>query len=81
MSPNSFIDPQSLAAAGRLKAPHGKFRVVGVDTFEGPTADYLVGDFGTSAEAIQVAHKNGGEMNICYVYDDTGEIVFTQGTL
>ena len=41
----------SLASEGKLKAPKGKFRVVGVDTFAGPTDDYLIGDFDTVEEA------------------------------
>lgn len=33
------------------KAPAGKFRLLGVDTFEGPSADFLVGDFNDKSEA------------------------------
>lgn len=55
-----------------LKAPTGKFRVVGVDTFEGPTADYLIGDYATLDEACSIAAKHGGDMNPVYVYDDKG---------
>lgn len=55
-----------------LKAPKGKFRVVGVDTFEGPRADYLIGDYDTQEEAEAMATKRGGVMNPTYVYDDKG---------
>ena len=54
-------------------APEGKFRVIGVDTFEGPCADYLVGDYDTLEEAAGVCAKHGGQMNPVYVYDDTGK--------
>lgn len=64
----------------QLKAPTGKFRVVGVDTFEGPTADYLIGDFPSLEEAKQKATESGGEMNPVYVYDSTGKMLFTAGS-
>jgi hypothetical protein len=62
----------SLASEGKLKAPKGKFRVVGVDTFEGFDADYLIGDYDTIEEARKVCTERGGVMNSCYVYDDSG---------
>ncbi len=46
-----------------LTAPKGKFRVIGVDTFEGPRADYLIDDFKklqhamSDREAFQVIHN------------------------
>lgn len=58
-----------------LKAPKGKFRVVGVDTFESPTADYLIGDYKEKETAIVTARIKGGEMNRTYVYDDNGKEV------
>lgn len=60
----------SLASEGKLVAPLGKYRVIGVDTFEGPTADYFIADVNTLEEAIALANKHGGEMNPVYVYDD-----------
>lgn len=54
------------------KAPKGKFRVIGVDTFEGPTADYLIGDFDTRSVARRVAITKAGTMNKTYVYDEEG---------
>lgn len=62
-----------------LKAPIGKYRVVGVDTFEGPCAEYLIGDFDTELEAKEMAVKRGGIMNPVYVYDDGGKNLFSAG--
>jgi len=61
-----------------LTAPAGKFRVVGVDLFS--HEDYLVGDYGSRAEAFKVADdhntKRSGSMDdIYYVYDDQGTYV------
>jgi hypothetical protein len=58
-----------------LKAPQGKFRVVGVDLFS--HEDYLVKDCDSRKEAFQIADarnkKRTGEMDdILYVYDDQG---------
>ena len=62
-----------------LKAPPGLYRVIGVDTFEGPTADYLIGDFASLQKAEKAAQDEGGEMNPCYVYDDKGKMAFEAG--
>src|SRR5262249_59854298 len=67
----------SLASEGKLKAPRGKFRVVGVDTFEGPDADYLIEDADSLKKARQLADQNVGDMNPTYVYDDKGEHVYS----
>ena len=61
-----------------LKAPVGKFRVVGVDLFS--HEDYLMGDYDSRAEAYKVADdhntKRSGSMNdIYYVYDDQGTYI------
>ncbi len=53
-----------------LKAPSGKFRVVGVDTFDG--TDWVVGDYDTRESALGVAFIKGGEMLKMHVYDDKG---------
>jgi hypothetical protein len=61
-----------------LRAPAGKFRVIAVDTFEGPFAHAVVGDFTDKAEAFSEAHRietkesNGGFVK-CHVYDDKGQ--------
>lgn len=53
-----------------LKAPPGKFRVVGVDTFDG--TDWVEGDFDTQEEAVKTALHRGGEMLKMHVYDERG---------
>ena len=58
-----------------LKAPAGKFRVVGVDWFS--HEDYLTGDYASEAEAYKVAGdhntKRSGSMDdVYYVDDDQG---------
>ena len=67
----------SLASEGKLKAPPGKFRVVGVDTFEGPDADYLMEDLDSMAAAQRLADENAAPHNPVYVYDERGELVYT----
>lgn len=61
------------------KAPKGKFRVIGVDTFS--HEDWSYGDFDTKEEAIDVAKKKGGTMNKTHVYDDKGKHLFEAGTV
>jgi hypothetical protein len=57
------------------RAPAGKFRVIGVDTFEGPFADCIIGDYDTREKADEVARMKAGEMFKTYVYDDKGSFV------
>ena len=71
--------PDSLAGQGKLIAPRGQFRVVGVDTFEGPFADFLVGDFTEKQIAIQAAKERAGKMAPYYVYDDKGKLLYAAG--
>ena len=59
-------------------APEGKFRVIGVDTFDG--GDWLVGDFGSLKKATDVADKKGGQMTKMHVYDDQGKHLHDAGT-
>ena len=61
-----------------LKAPAGKFRVVGVDTFDGD--DWVQGDFDTQEEALNVANEKGGTMTKMHVYDDKGRHLGEAGT-
>jgi hypothetical protein len=63
----------------RLVAPIGKFRLIGVDTFEGPFADFIVGDFTSKDDAIREAAKRARKMNPMYVYDDAGTLLFSAG--
>ncbi len=62
------------------KAPNGKFRVVGVDTFDG--GDWLVGDFDTLVIATSHVneHTKGKQMLIMHVFDDTGSHIYKAGT-
>lgn len=53
-----------------LKAPAGKFRVVGVDTFD--RTEWVEGDFDTLEDALARASMRGGEMLKTHVYDDKG---------
>jgi hypothetical protein len=65
----------SLAMDGQLAAPKGKYRLVLVDTFEGPTEDELVGDFGDLEEAKKEADALVADMIHAYVYDEQGKLV------
>lgn len=60
------------------KAPKGKFRVIGVDTFDG--GDWVEDDFDTREEAIERATTKGGEMTKMHVYDDRGQHIHDAGT-
>jgi hypothetical protein len=60
-----------------FKAPKGKFRVVGVDTFDG--GDWIEGDFKTKDEAFKHANTKGGEMLKTHVYDDKGNHLHEAG--
>lgn len=60
------------------KAPAGKFRVIGVDTFDG--GDWVEGDFDTREAALARARAKGGEMTRMHVYDDAGRHVGDAGT-
>jgi hypothetical protein len=60
-------------------APTGKFRVIGVDTFEGPAADFLIGDFNDKDQAIAEATARAKPMVPFYVYDDAGKLLFSAG--
>lgn len=62
----------------KLKAPKGKYRVVGVDTFA--NEDWLVGDYNSSKEAKDIADKKGGSMTKMYVYDHDGKCLHEAGT-
>lgn len=61
-----------------LKAPKGKFKVIGVDTFDG--GDWVVGIFSDKNKAIEKANSQGGIMSITYIYDDNGNQVYKAGT-
>lgn len=58
-------------------APKGKFRVIGVDTFDG--TDWNEGDFDCAESAFEHASAKSGEMLRMYVYDDTGKHIAQSG--
>lgn len=60
------------------RAPQGKIRVVGVDTFS--HEDWLEGDFETEEEAKKHAASCGGVMRKMHVYNDSGKHLFEAGT-
>ena len=60
-----------------FKAKKGKFRVIGVDTFDG--TDWIEGDFETKQIAIDIAIKKGGEMLKTHVYDYQGNHIAHAG--
>ncbi|MDX9913968.1 MAG: hypothetical protein RBS77_05310 [Candidatus Moranbacteria bacterium] len=60
------------------QAPAGKFRVIGVDTFDGE--DWVQGDCNTFTEACELAKEKGGKMTMMHVYNDQGEHMGNAGT-
>lgn len=67
----------SLATEGRLAAPKGKFRVVGVDTFEIPGEDdVLIADVSDLATAKMLADEHAGQAFEIFVYDDAARLVY-----
>lgn len=61
-----------------LKAPKGKCRVVGVDTFS--NEDWVEGDYDSQEQAKEVAVEKGGTMTKMYVYDHDGKLWYEAGT-
>ena len=62
----------------KLKAPAGKFRVVGVDLFD--HSDYIQGDYGNLMEASHIATEKNAQRqtsteDVYYVYDDEGKFI------
>jgi len=62
------------------KAPRGKFRVIGVDTFSNDKEEWLVGDYSSKYYAKKKADKKGGQMTKMHVYDDKGHHIYDTGT-
>ncbi len=60
------------------QGPPSQFRVIACDTFEGPFADYLVGDFAELDAAIAAAKGALSPMMAVYVYDETGRLEFNE---
>jgi hypothetical protein len=61
-----------------LQAPAGKYRVVGVDTFD--RTDWVEGDFETREAALAHARAKGGEMLKMHVYNDRGAHIGEAGS-
>lgn len=70
--------PIQMKTTIELKAPNGKFRVIGVDTFD--NTDWISGDYDTYLQAVDIAKTIGGKMLKSHVYDDQGKHVFETGT-
>lgn len=68
------------ASAEELRAPSGKFRVIGVDLKTAPTANYHLGDFATLSMAEKVAQEKACVGNPVYVYDDKSDLVIRYGS-
>lgn len=62
-----------------LIAPPGKYRVVGVDTFD--HTDWISGDFDTEKQAIDHADEQviDEEMLKMHVYNDKGKHIYDAG--
>ena len=65
---------------GKKKKKAKKFRVVGVDTFDG--GDWVVGDYTTLEKAQKVVDDKtrGAQMLKMYVYDQDGKCVYSGGS-
>jgi hypothetical protein len=80
------FDPRPVSAGGNkgidelfTREPSGgKYRVVGVDTFDG--TDWVEGDYDTLEEAKKVADEKGGTMLKTHVYDASGKHVYGAGS-
>ena len=61
-------------------APKKKFRVVGVDTFDG--GDWIHGNYSKLSTAKQVVddYIEGKQMMKMYVYDSSGKCVYSGGS-
>jgi hypothetical protein len=61
-----------------FKAPKGKYRVIGVDTFA--HEDWVQEDGTDKQSAIRIANEKGGNMQKMHVYDDQGNHIHEAGT-
>jgi len=64
------------------KAPPGKFRALGVDSFANPPLGepYVLCDCADKETAIQMAKNHGGPFNPHCVYDEAGAYIFGAGS-
>lgn len=78
-------DPRPVSQGGNrglgelfgTQADGGKWRVIGVDTFDG--SDWVEGDFSTKEEAIASADAKGAKFLKMHVYDPDGRHVHEAG--
>jgi hypothetical protein len=68
------------ASREELRAPKGKFRVIGVDVNEGATGNYRLGDFETLELAEKVAKEKATIGNPIYIYNDRGQLIVRYGS-
>lgn len=61
-----------------LQAAKGKFKLVGVDTFD--NTNWTVGEYDKLEDAAKEADKQGGDMLKMHVYDDEGKHRHDAGT-
>lgn len=81
-------DPRQVSEGGNRgideefsrKAPKGKFRVIGVDTFD--SDDWVEGDFDTLKQAQKHANERTKDKQMLkmHIYDDTGNHCYEAGT-
>lgn len=78
-----LLDLDVRDASGRIApATAGKFRVVGVDTFDrDPDSHWVYGEYDTLDEAIACANAHGAPMLKTHVYDDQGRHLHDAGTV
>lgn len=68
------------ASDEELRAPQGKFRVVGVDLKVAATANYQLGDFDDFDTADRVAKEKASVGNPVYIYDDDSRLILRYGS-
>ena len=61
-----------------LRAPAGKFRVIGFALREGQ--NYMIGDYDTREAAEESAKKHGMVGNPAHVYNDRADLVVRYGS-
>ena len=74
-------DPSSNSSIDKSfsrQAPPGKFRIIGVDTFDG--SDWLENDCDTLEGVQKLVDEKGDKMTMMYIYNDKGEYVGETGT-
>lgn len=84
-------EEETIGPGKKRIAPEGKYRVLGSDPWPFPPEDWIVGDYDTDEEALEVArtknleaadgeilepgHEKRGKILRYYAYDDTGAYI------